>query len=87
MILFLVVFYLQQHFWTTWTTWTTSKSVKKNIIFLLILNDNYIFIIKNKKYKKNIFIFSDFNVVHLVHPVQKKLSYLNSRRKGENLDK
>lgn len=66
-----VFYYPQQYFWTTWTTWTTSKSVKKNNIFLLILNDKLIFIIKTKKYKKNIFIFSDFNVVHPVHPVQK----------------
>ena len=66
---------MQNNFWTTWTTWTRSKSVKKNIIFFIAIKNKesklIIFIVKTKKYKKYIFIFSDF---HLVHLVQKSLT-------------
>ena len=73
MILF-ILFYPQQHFGTTLTTWIGSKSVKKNIFFPDIKEESkllFIVVVKTKKYKKYIFILSDFNVVHPVHPVQK----------------
>ena len=63
-----IFYYPQLSYWTTWTTWTRYKSVKKNIIFLLILNDRLICIIIRKKIKKIIFLF-EFDVVHLVHLV------------------
>jgi hypothetical protein len=70
---------LQQYFWTTWTTWTRSKSVKKNIFFVIIyIKGSKLFsyiLVKPKKYKKIIFFLSDFHVVHLVHLVQKSILF------------
>ena len=56
---------------------TGCKSVKKNIFFPDIKEESKLFfivVIKAKNIKKiKIFFLFDFNVVHLVHPVQKSL--------------